>query len=61
LNINLGLQPYKKVIEPSLFDDQKIKRKKIATWVRTNFGKGETMKIFFLDEKFSDIHGAYQR
>ena len=30
LKIDLGLKPYKKIIEPSLSDDQKIKRKKFS-------------------------------
>jgi len=59
LKIDLGLKPYKKVIEPSLSDDQKIKRKKFANWVRHNFRKEETMKILFSDEKFFDIDGVY--
>ncbi|CAM4980319.1 unnamed protein product [Rotaria socialis] len=59
LKIDLGLKPYKKVIEPSLSDDQKIKRKKFANWVRNNFRKEETMKILFLDEKFFNIDGVY--
>ncbi|CAM4845627.1 unnamed protein product [Rotaria magnacalcarata] len=59
LKIYLGLKPYKKVIEPSLSDDQKIKRKKFATWVRNNFRKDETMIILFSDEKFFDINGVY--
>jgi transposase len=59
LKIDLGLKPYKKVIEPSLSDDQKIKRKKFANWVRNNFRKEETMRILFSHEKFFDIDGVY--
>ncbi|CAF1628032.1 unnamed protein product [Rotaria magnacalcarata] len=59
LKIDLGLKPYKKIIEPSLSDDQKIKRKKVANWVRNNFRKEETMRILFSDEKFFDIDGVY--
>ena len=59
MKVDLGLKPYKKVIEPSLFDDQKIKRKKFANWVRNNFRKEETMRILFSDEKFFDIEGVY--
>ena len=59
LKVDLRLKPYKKVIEPSLSDDQKIKRKKFANWVRNNFRKEETMRILFSDEKFLDIDGVY--
>ena len=59
LKVDLGLKPYKKVIKPSLSDDQKIKRKKFANWVRNNFRKVETMRIFFSDEKFFDVDGVY--
>ena len=56
---DLGLRPYKKVIEPLLSNDQKIKRKKFANWVGTNFRKKDTMRILFSDEKFFDIDGVY--
>ncbi len=59
LKIDLGLKPYKMVIEPSLSDDQKIKRKQFTNWVRTNFRKEDTLKILFSDEKFFDIDGVY--
>ena len=59
LKTDLGLQPYKKVIEPSLSDDHKAQRKKFANWVRTNFRKEEAMKILFSDEKFFDIDSVY--
>ena len=59
LKVDLGLKPYKKVIKPSLFDDQKIKRKKFANWVRNNFRKEETNRILFSDEKFFDIDDVY--
>ena len=36
---DLGLHSYKVVIKPLLFGDQKIKRKKLANLVRTNFPK----------------------
>ena len=55
---DVGLRPYKKVIEPLLSNDQKIKRKKFANWVRTNFRKDDTMRILFSDEKFFDIDGV---
>ena len=56
---DLGLRPYKKVIEPLLLNDQKIKRKRVANWVRTNFRKEDTMRNLFSDEKFFDIDGVY--
>ncbi|CAF2015007.1 unnamed protein product, partial [Rotaria magnacalcarata] len=59
LKIDLGLKPYKKVVEPSLSDDQKLKQKKFANCVRNNFRKEETMRILFLDENFFDIDGVY--
>ena len=55
---DLGLRSYKKVIEPLLSNDQKIKRKKFANWLRTNFQKEDTMTILFSDEKFFDIAGV---
>ena len=39
LKIDLGLKPYKKVIEPSLSDDQKIKRKNLQIGFETIFEK----------------------
>ena len=56
---DLGLRPYKKVIESLLSNDQKIKRKKFANWVRTNFRKEDTMRILFSDGKFFNIDGVY--
>ena len=56
---DLGLRPYKIVLEPLLSDGRKTKQKKLANWVRTNFRKEETMRILFSDEKFSDIDGVY--
>ena len=44
---DLGLRPYKKVIEPLLSNDQKIKRKKFANWVRPNFRKEDTENSLF--------------
>ena len=46
-------------MKPSLSDDQKVKRKKFANSVRTNFQKGDTMKIFFSDVKYFDIDDVY--
>ena len=59
LKNDLGLHPYKKIIEPALSDDQKVKRKQFSNWVRTNFRKEATLKILFSDEKFFDIDGVY--
>ena len=56
---DLGLRFYKIVIEPLLFGDQKIKGKKFANGVRTNFRKEDTMRIFLSDEKFFNINGVY--
>ncbi|CAF3950860.1 unnamed protein product [Rotaria magnacalcarata] len=39
LKNDLELHPCKKVVEPLLSDDQKIKREKFANWIRTNFRK----------------------
>ncbi len=57
---DLGLHHYKKkVTEPLLSDNHKIKRKKFANRVRTNFQKEETMRILFSDKKFFDIEDVY--
>ena len=37
LKIYLRLKLYKKIIDSSLFTDQKIKLKQFANWFRTNF------------------------
>lgn len=58
MKTDLGLHPYKKVVELALSDDQKIK-KQFANWVRTNFRKEKALKILFLDEKLFDIDGIY--
>ena len=39
LKVDLGLKPYKKVIEPSLSDDQKIKREKNCGLSSKQFSK----------------------
>ena len=44
--------------EPSLSDDQKIKRKQFSNWLRINFRKGDTLRILF-SEKNSDIDGVH--
>ena len=46
-------------MEPSLVDDERVKRKKFANRVRTNFRKDDTMKILFSDKKYFDIDGVY--
>ena len=55
---HLGLRPYKVVIDSLLSDEQKMERKKLANWVRTNFREEDTMRILFSNEKFFDIGGA---
>ena len=55
LKNDIRLRSYKKIMEPSLSDDQRVKRKKFANWLRTNFRKEGTMKILFLDEKYFNI------
>ena len=37
---------------------EKLKRKKFANWVRTNFKKEGTLKILFSVEKIFDIDGV---
>ena len=59
LKDDFGLKSYKIIIEPSLSDDQKVKRKRFANWVRTNFRKEDTLRILFSDEKLFDIDGVY--
>ena len=39
-------------------DTEKLKRKKFANFIRTNFKKEGTLKILFSDEKIYDIDGA---
>ena len=59
LKNDIGLRPYKKIMEPSLSDDQRVEQKKFANWVPTNFRKEDTMKILFSDDKYFDIDGVY--
>jgi hypothetical protein len=49
----------KKVIEASLCDDHKIKRKQYPNLIRTYFRKEVALRILFSDEKFYDIDGVY--
>ena len=58
LKNDMELRPYKKIREFSLSDDQRVKWKKFANWIRTNFQKEDTMKILFSDEKYFDIDGV---
>ena len=46
-------------MELSLSNDQRVKRKKFAKWVRTNFRNEDTMKILFSDEKYFAIDSVY--
>lgn len=59
LKNDLKLRAYKKIIEPFLTDEHKEKRKRFASWARTNFRKEDTMRIVFSDEKMFDIDGVY--
>ena len=52
---HLGLRPYKQRIVPLMTDTEKLKRKKFANLIRTNFKKEGTFKILFSDEKIYDI------
>ena len=56
---DLELRSYKIVIELLLYDDQKLKRKKSASRVWTNFRKEDTIRNLFSDEKFFDIGSVY--
>ena len=59
LKNDLKLQAYKMQNEPMPVDEHKAKRLKFVNSLRTNFGKEDTMKILFLDEKLFDIEGIY--
>ena len=52
---DLELRPYKQRIVPLMTDTEKLKRKKFANWVRTNFKKEGTFRTLFSDEKIYDI------
>ena len=54
----MGLGPYKQRIVLLMTDAEKLKRKKFANWVETNFKKEGTLKILFSDEKIFDIDGV---
>ena len=59
LRDDLGLKPYKKIVQPQLTDVQKAKRVQFANWIRRHFRKEATMRILFSDEKMFDIDGIY--
>ena len=40
-------------------DTEKLKRKKFANWVGTNFKKEDILKVLFSDEKMIDIDEVY--
>jgi transposase len=61
LRDDLGYRAYKRRVQPLLTDAQKMKRKKFANWVRTNFKKEQTLKFVFSDEKMFDVNGMYNR
>ena len=46
-------------MELSRSDDQRVKRKKLAKWLRTSFQNEDTMKILFSDEKYFAVDGVY--
>lgn len=59
LRSDLGCRPYKKIVEPMLTEEHKVKRKRFFNWIRNNFAKEDTRKILFSDEKMFDIDGVY--
>ena len=59
LKQDLGYRSYKKRVEPTLTDFEKSKRMKFANWMRHNFPKEDTLRIFFFDEKIFDLDGIY--
>lgn len=58
LRDDLHCHAYKQRIEPLITDAQKVKRKKFANWIRTNFNREQTMKVLFSDERMVEIHGV---
>ena len=46
-------------MELPLYDDQRVKRKKFANWLRTYFQIEDTMKILSSDEKYFNIDRVY--
>ena len=56
---DLRLRSYKIVIEPLLFNDEKIKWRRFANWVRTNFRNNETMRMLSSNTKCFDIDVVY--
>jgi hypothetical protein len=59
LKDDLQLRAYKKLVEPLLSDEHKVKRKKFANWVRQHFRKEDTLRFVFSDEKMFDLDGIY--
>ena len=59
LEQDLGYRPYKKRVDPAVTDFEKSKRMKFANWVRHNFGKEDTLRILFSDEKMFDLDDMY--
>ncbi|CAF0978392.1 unnamed protein product [Didymodactylos carnosus] len=59
LTDDLGCYAYKFVKEPAITDQQKVNRKKFATWIQRTFRKEDTRKILFSDEKYFDVDGVY--
>ena len=59
LKDDLKLKSYKRKVQPKISEDQKAKRLKFASWIRTNFRKEDTLRFLFSDEKMFDIDGVY--
>ena len=59
LKDDLRYFPYKIIVKSFLTNAHKADRKRFANWVRSNFRKGQTMRILFSDEKLFDIDGVY--
>ncbi|CAF1052699.1 unnamed protein product [Didymodactylos carnosus] len=59
LTDDLGCYAYKIVKEPAMTDQQKVNRRKFATWIQRTFRKEDTRKILFSDEKYFDVDGVY--
>ena len=59
LKQDLRYRSYKKRVDPAVTDFEKSKRVKFANWLRPNFGKEDTLRILFSDEKIFDLDGMY--
>ena len=59
LEKDLGLPAYKIQTESLFTHEHKDNRMRSANWIRTNFGKENTRKTLFSDEKMFDIDAVY--